>query len=196
MNSGDLHLTGGLHLSSDQMSELLACAPDTACELAGLEASQAHLRVCPACTAEFASLREALLLFQEASIAHADREFGRLRNPSSLASPILPARGAASQTLFWVAASAVLMAGLLPPEVRWQRTLSTPTVATAEAFAPPAESDEALLEDIDRQLSVSVPASMQTLADPTGDASAQTSTQSATQTPIRTSPETSDQRKD
>jgi hypothetical protein len=45
-----------------------------------------------------------------------------------------------------------------------------------------AESDEALLEDVDRELSASVPAPMQALADPTGEDSAQPPMQSATQT--------------
>jgi hypothetical protein len=36
------------------------------------------------------------------------------------------------------------------------------------AFAKAPESDEALLADIDRELSASVPTSMQALADPTG----------------------------
>jgi hypothetical protein len=52
-----------------------------------------------------------------------------------------------------------------------------------------AESDEALLEDVNREESASVPAPMQTLADPT-DSVASTSAD------IETSIQTSDQRKD
>jgi hypothetical protein len=186
----DLHLApaqhriSDLHLTSDQMSDLLVSANSAECESAHLEAAEAHLHTCTACAAEFASLREALSLFQQASVAHADREFARLQRP---AYPVLPVHRPYSKTLFWAAASAVLLAGILPLEMRWQRTPPASPVVTAEAAAPAAESDEALLEDINQELSRSVPASMQALADPTG-ASAQTSTQ--------TDPQTSTQRKD
>lgn len=192
----NLHLVGDSrldsHLTSDQMSDLLDRALPRRGETLNLEPSataraEAHLRSCAICAAEFASLREALLLFQEASVALADREFSRLRKP---AFSVLPAHRPYSQTLFWVAASAILMAGLLPLEMRWQRTASAPAAkaATAAASARTSESDEALLEDIDRELSASVPAPMQALADPTDDASSQAS--------IGIDDQTSSQRKD
>jgi len=179
----DLRLTGDPHLTSDQMSDLLVSGTVTQ---TGAEAAEAHLRTCAACSAELAGLRDALSLFQQASIDHADRDFARLKHP---AYPVLPAHRPYSQTLFWVAASAVLIAGILPLEMHWQRTVSTPPAVTATAFAhtPESESDEALLEDINRELSASVPAPMQALADPTGDAA---------QTSVQTDPPTSTQRKD
>jgi len=180
----DLHLTSHPHLTSDQMSDLLACALPPRGESLPLEpaatGAEAHLRACALCTAEFNSLRDALSLFQQATIAHADREFSRLPKPSF---SVLPAHRPYSQTLFWVAASAVLMAGILPLEMHWQRTASAPPPITATASAHTAESDEALLEDIDRELSASVPAPMQALADPTSDASSQTSVDANDQTP-------------
>jgi anti-sigma factor RsiW len=179
-----LHLTDDLHLTSDQLSDLLVSRTATETEPARLEAAEAHLHGCAACAAEFASLRESLALFQEASVAHADQEFARLKRP---AYPVLPAHRPYSQTLFWVAASAILMAGILPLEMRWQRPLATPTAAITEASAHTTESDEALLEDINRELSASVPAPMQALADPTA---------SAAQTSIQTDPQTPSQRKD
>jgi hypothetical protein len=183
------HLTSDLHLTSDQMSDLLTC-PSSDREPASSigETARAHLLVCTTCAAEFASLREAISLFQEASITHADREFDRLQTLARPAFPMLPAHRAYPQTLFWVAASVVLMAGILPLEIRWQRTLSTPSAAidtsaaSAGTLAKVAESDEALLEDVDRELSASVPAPMQALADPTGKDSAQPPMQSDTQT--------------
>jgi len=187
----DLHLTSHPHLTSDQMSDLLACALPPRGESLPLEpaatGAEAHLRACAICAAEFNSLRDALSLFQQATIAHADREFSRLRKP---AFSVLPVHRPYSQTLFWVAASAILMAGILPLEIRWQRTPAIPQTATAgvSAHTPESDSDEALLEDIDRELSASVPTPMQALADPTGDASSQTS--------VDANDQTSSQRKD
>ena len=186
--TSDLHL----HLTSDQMSDLLAC-PSSVLEAPSClgETARAHLLACAACAAELANLREAISLFQEASVAHADREFDRLQTLARPAFPVLPAHRAYPQTLFWVAASVVLMAGILPLEMRWQRTLSTPaaasetSAASAGAIAKVAESDEALLEDVDRELSASVPAPMQALADPTGEDSAQPPVQSDTQTELQ-----------
>jgi hypothetical protein len=186
------HLTCDLHLTSDQMSDLLICrssvleAPSSTSETA-----RAHLLVCAACAAEFASLRETISLFQEANVAHADREFDRLQTLARPAFPVLPTHRAYPQTLFWVAASVVLMAGILPLEMRWQRAVSTTAAASessaaaAGAIAKVAESDEALLEDVDRELSASVPAPMQALADPAGEDSAQPSIQSDTQTDLQ-----------
>jgi hypothetical protein len=182
------HLTSDLHLTSDQMSDLLACPSSVLEAPSSGDSASAHLLVCAACAAEFASLREAISLFQEASVAHADREFDRLQTLARPAFPVLPAHRAYPQTLFWVAASVVLIAGILPLEMRWQRSLSTTAAASessaaaAGAIAKVAESDEALLEDVDRELSASVPAPMQALADPTGEDSAQPPMQSATQT--------------
>jgi hypothetical protein len=182
------HLTSDLHLTSDQMSDLLACPSSVLEAPSSGDSASAHLLVCAACAAEFASLREAISLFQEASVAHADREFDRLQTLARPAFPVLPAHRAYPQTLFWVAASVVLIAGILPLEMRWQRSLSTTAAASessaaaAGAIAKVAESDEALLEDVDRELSASVPAPMQALADPTGEDSAKPPMQSATQT--------------
>jgi hypothetical protein len=187
-----LNLSGDLHLTDDQMSELLDPATALATGSAHLEAAEAHLPTCAACSAELASLREALSLFQQASIAHADQEFARLPSQDTADRPaysLRPAHRPYSQTLFWLAASAVLVAGILPLQMRWQRNPSTPP-ATTSAPAHTTESDEALLEDINRELSTSVPAPMQALADPTGTASADT------QTSIQTSTQTSTQRKD
>jgi hypothetical protein len=179
-----LHFAGDPHLTDYQMSELLDGAAAKGIDPAGLEAAEAHLHTCAACSAEFANLREALSLFKEASVAHAGREFARLRSLDRPAYPVLPTYRPYSQTLFWVAASAVLVAGILPVEMRWQRTLSAPPTATLSASAHTAESDEALLEDINRELSASVPDPMQALADPT-DSSSSTVSQTSTQTPTQ-----------
>jgi hypothetical protein len=179
-----LHFAGDPHLTDDQMSELLDAAAAKGIEPADIEAAEAHLRTCAACSAEFANLREALSLFKEASVAHASHEFARLRSLDRPAYPVMPIHRPYSQTLFWVTASAVLVAGILPVEMRWQRTLATPPAATFSAATHTAESDEALLEDINRELSASVPDPMQALADPTDSASSAVS-QTSTQTPTQ-----------
>jgi hypothetical protein len=196
MNPRLNHESGNLHLSNDQMSDLLACVAspegaDLQAEDSAMAGARAHLGTCSACAAEFDSLRESLTLFQATSIAHADREFGRLRRPALREFPI---HRAYAPRLFWVAASVVLMAGIVPLETHWQRALHpAPALAggTSTRIAEPdseSGSDEALLEDINRELSASVPASMQALADPTAA--------STSETVSRTDTQTSDQRKD
>ena len=182
MDDSKLHFVDGLYLTDDQMNDLLGspAGSDPVAEL--------HLQTCAACTEELASLREALALFQQASTDHANHELARLRSLDRPAYPVLPTRRPYSQALFWATASAVLMAAILPLEMHWQRNLSTPTGAAAVASPNTTESDEALLEDVNSDLSRSVPASMQALDDPTGTAgsssatSADTLTQSDTQT--------------
>ncbi len=175
----DVPLSSG-HLTDEQMGDLIASGVFSG-------ETETHLDTCPACAAEFASLRDALSLFQEASVACADREFGRLRTPQRPIFPMLPAKRPYAQTLVWLAASAVLIAGIVPIERHWQR--STPAAPVAAVVSSPApETDEALLEDINQDLSRSVPASMQALDSPTGA--------SASQTAIQTGTQTSTQRKD
>ena len=173
----DQHLTSDLHLTSDQMSDLLACAlsprGQNACgdldiDAAAAACAEAHLLTCTACAAEFASLREAFDLFREASTAYADQELARMQ-VSRPAFPPVPANRAIPQGLVWLAASVILVAGVLPLELRWQRPEAAPISVATTASAHTAESDEALLEDINRELSASVPAPMQALVDPTGD---------------------------
>jgi hypothetical protein len=180
--TGDQHPTGDQHLTGDQMSDLLALPSAPREESSHLQtAAEAHLRVCSLCAAELAGMREALALFRETAAALADREFSHLQSLSRPAFPVLPARGAYPQSLFLLAASAILMAGILPLEMRFQRPLAAPAVTVATDSARPAESDEQLLADIDRELSASVPTPMQALSDPTGygtSAGSETSTSS------------------
>jgi hypothetical protein len=178
----------GLHLTDEQMSDLVAAPTGSD------PAAESHLQTCAACAEELAGLREALSLFREASTAHADHELARLRNLDRPTYPVLPTRRPYAQALFWVTASAILMAAILPIEMHWQRNLSTPTSASAVASPDTAESDEALLEDVNSDLSHSVPASMQALDDPTGTAGSSSATSSDTLTQSTT--QTSTQRKD
>jgi anti-sigma factor RsiW len=164
------------HLSETQMGDLLAA------EGAGDAATEAHLHACTACTAEVAEMRASLVLFREASTAYADRELRRAADPRATVRTV---RRHHMQPAYWVAAIALLTAGTLSLEV--QRHTAAAHAATAAAAAqsvsvqtPPkaqagTESDEALLEAINRDLSDSVPTPMQALADPTGTALLSTS---------------------
>jgi hypothetical protein len=187
MDGSNVRLTG-LHLTDEQMNGLLASPAG------GDPAAESHLQTCEACAEELAGLREALALFQQASSVHANQELARLRSLDRPAYPVLPTRRPYSQALFWATASAVLMAAILPLEMHWQRNLSTPTGAAAVATPYTAESDEALLEDVNSDLSRSVPASMQALDDPTGTAGSSSATSSDTLTQSDTQDST--QRKD
>jgi anti-sigma factor RsiW len=175
------------HLTEEQFGELIAASAKTAA--ADTSPAEAHLRSCEQCAAEIASLRECLSLFREASTAYADRELRRMpqvtlpaRRP--LLFPVLP-------PAYWVAAAAIFLAALLPLQTLHRHAVQPATAVAADASSAPvgSESDEALLEDVNREESASVPTPMQALADPTDGAS-------STSAGIETSNQTSDQRKD
>ncbi len=175
---------GDPHLTEDQFGELLAASQEIASP--GATRAEAHLLCCKQCTSELDSLRESLSLFREASTAHADNELRRLPQMS------LPARRlllfpALDPAFLAAAAAAIFLVALLPMQGFRQQTLQP--AATASAPSPSAESDEALLEDVNREVSASVPTPMQALDDPTASAS-------PASTGIETPIQNSDQRKD
>ena len=162
---------GEAHLTASSSAN---CWHDST-EAAGSEPTlaEAHLQACEACSAELASLREAITLFREASDAYADQELRgiprwRLPNRRVFSHRLVPA--------YWLAAAAMFVTALLPLQVLRRHAVRTPpavaTRATASNAAISTQSDEALLEDVNRELSASVPTSMQALNDPTDDASA------------------------
>lgn len=174
------------HLTEEQFGELLSASARG--PAANSLLAEAHLQSCEQCAAELASLRECLLLFREASTAFADNELRRMPQVT------LPARRPMFLPVvepgYWVlAAAAIFLAALLPMQVLRQHTVQPASAVAASTSSATAESDEALLEDVNREESASVPAPMQTLADPT-DSVASTSAD------IETSIQTSDQRKD
>jgi hypothetical protein len=153
--------SGTGHLTEDQFGELLTMPTRTADSAPG--AAEAHLFVCEQCAAELASLRESLAMFRHASNAHADSELRRIPQVT------LAAREALSPALvptWWMAAAAIVLAAILPMQSLRHTFRSAPATSAAVSDRT-AESDEALLEDVDRDTSASVPAPMQALADPT-----------------------------
>jgi hypothetical protein len=178
---------GDGHLTEEQFGELIAASAKTTA--ADTSPAEAHLRSCEQCTAELASLRECLTLFREASTAYADSELRRIPQVT------LPARRPMLLPViapaYWLAAAAIFLAALLPMQtlLRHKVQPAQAVAASAPSASVGSESDEALLDDVTREESASVPAPMQALADPATSAS-------STSTGIETSTQTSDQRKD
>jgi hypothetical protein len=83
------------------------------------------------------------------------------------------------QSTYWVAAAAVVLAAFLPMQMLHRRALQPAPAFSVAVADSPVESDEALLEDVNREASASVPDPMQALVDPTSsvDASVSTSAQ-------------------
>jgi anti-sigma factor RsiW len=165
------------HLNEEQIGELLAASPREFVEDADLAALQAHTFECAECGAEIARMKESLALFREASAAYAEAHLKRV--PASHP----PARRVTMlQPAYWAAAAAaVFLAAFVPMQTAFRRPAQPPAqppVAAVTQHAP-AESDEALLESVNRELSESVPTPMEALADPTGStaSSSQNSTQ-------------------
>ena len=161
------------HLTDQQLAESVDAAspPDGA--------TAAHLRQCLVCADELTEMRKSLALFREASTALAERELSQ--RPFLQRRPA-PAQRRLLRPVWCVAAASVLMAAVVPMELRWLRSSPPAAAVPMQAAKNQPQSDAALLEEIDRELSASVPAPMQALADPTGGASSST-TSTSTQQP-------------
>ena len=161
------------HLNEEQIAELLAASPGDLQQLPQLIAAQAHAAACAECAGELARMQQSLALFREASTAYAEANLHRVPvfRPR-MQRPLL-------QPVYWAAAAAGLLLAVLPMQVRRPITPApqTPVAATPQQNQP--ESDEALLESVNREVSESVPTPMAALADPTGSTSqaSQNSTQ-------------------
>jgi hypothetical protein len=174
---------GGPHLTEEQFGELLAQPAGPA--NSAMAAAEAHLLTCEQCAAELTALRESLSLFREASTAHADHVLRRLPQIS------VPVRGIFSPALqrayLATAAASVFLVALLPMQLLRQHPARSTAAISAGTPSSLAESDEALLDDVDRDASASVPTPMRALVDPTASTSL---------TGFDSSISSSDQRKD
>jgi hypothetical protein len=169
-----------LHLTHEQLCDLILA--DSSLSPEGefrddarndSDVVQAHLRACLVCSAELRSLRDSLSHFRDASASYARQEFAQ---SYAQRSSIAPPHSFLSQPLYWTAAAVVCVAALFPLSMRHQRSVSSVTPSTASASFQTAESDEALLADIDQKVSADVPSPMAPLADPTAEATSTTST--------------------
>jgi hypothetical protein len=150
-----------LHLTHEQLCDVILA--DSSLPQEGTSAIvQDHLRACLHCSAELESLRASLSLFRHASTAYAGQQFVRsLLKVGSIAPP----PRYLTQPLYWAAAAVVLVAASFPLSLYRQHH---PLPAATAVVAPhSAESDEALLDDVDQTVSVDVPSPMEPLADPT-----------------------------
>lgn len=160
------------HLTHEQLCDMiLARSPHPLSS--DFAALQHHLGSCPACSAELASLRASITLLREASTSYSQQQFTRLRsdNIPTLSKTLI-------QPIYWAAAAVLCIAAALPLTLHRQNP-STP-VSSASTIKPatPSPSDEALLEEINQELSAPIPSPMQPLADPTASSATTPSTSS------------------
>ena len=152
---------GTAHLTEDQFSELLAASSQSA---PGALHAEAHLLSCEQCAAELVSLRQSISLFQMASTTYANNE---LRQLPQMAVPVRRVSPMQVQAYWAFAAAATFLVALLPMQAFRQHTLQPQQVVASSTTSASVDSDDALLADINQEISASVPAPMQALADPT-----------------------------
>jgi len=154
------------HLTAEEIDGLLD-------ESLTADGAAAHMRSCVACAGEVAAMREALGCFRQAMTGAAEAEVRRWE-------PVEPAMlwkgNGRGLKRFWpmpayfaLAATVVLAAVLIPLERPIVRPAVVPVVETvAPHAASPAsqDSDDALLEEIDQQVSASVPSALEPLEYP------------------------------
>jgi hypothetical protein len=162
-----LRSRNGRHLNAEEMDGLLY-APETA----AAEVTE-HVQRCAACASEVAAMRDALGLFREAMTGTAEAAVRRWE-------PVAPAllwkgdkRGGKVfrpvPGYFALAATVALVAVLIPLERPVRRPVAATVVETvAPGAASPAtqDSDNVLLEEIDQQVSESVPTALEPLEYP------------------------------
>lgn len=159
------------HLTDQQLNELLAASPRELQQMSGaseLALASSHAALCEECGARFASMRDSLALFRDATTAYADARQHRV--PAWH----LPIRGFSFPPVFWTAAAAAaLLAVVLPLQMVLRHSQPSAAQQTVAAVSPhPAsDSDQALLDGVSRELSESVPSPLDALADPVASAS-------------------------
>ena len=159
------------HLTHDQLCDLLLAPQQND---ARTSTTQDHLRNCYACSAELATLTTSLSGYRETAHAVAQRDFTPL--PRTAPTPLL-AHHSLLHPVYWAIAATALVVALLPFTTPRHPSVVQPQPTRATApVAGTAESDAALLEDINNDLSASVPPPMQPLADPTPSSASNTDT--------------------
>lgn len=161
-SQSDIAPSDHTHLTEDQFGELLMTS---ASAIDSNSASvKAHLLSCKQCACELASLREAVALFRQATNDYADNQLHRMPR---IAFPSRRVVSPALESGWLVAAAVIVLLAILPMQITRRHPLQPKSSSAAAISNNVLESDEALLEDVDRYTSASVPAPMQALADPT-----------------------------
>jgi hypothetical protein len=162
-----------LHLTHEQLCDvLLANSSQQSAADRDTDVVEQHLQACLICSAELKSLRDSLSHFRDASVAYSRQQFAQ---SYAQRSSIAPPHSVLSQPLYWAAAAVIFVAALFPITLHRQ-SAAREAVTTSAVAAQNAESDEALLSDIDQKVSADVPSPMQPLADPTDETTSTTST--------------------
>jgi anti-sigma factor RsiW len=158
------------HLTEAQIYDLL----DLSSPARPDDAASRHLDTCPRCRAEFDALRDSLSNFRLAatniSLTHVPFRRAVVETPSS---PSFVNRS----RILWASgfATAMLAVAIVIPAVRNVPTTPKSPVVAANTTMLEAESDEALLRDIDRDLSTSVPTPLEPLTGTSSSGSTSTS---------------------
>jgi hypothetical protein len=165
-----------LHLTHEQLCDLILADSSLWQESDSRNLSdvvQTHLRACPLCSAELKNLRDSLTHFRDASASYARHEFAQ---SYAQRSSIAPPHSFLTQPLYWTAAVVVFVAALFPLSMHRQAGSASSVIrGSAAVSSQTMESDEALLTDIDQQVSADVPSPMEPLADPTAGSVSTTS---------------------
>jgi hypothetical protein len=160
----------GLHLVSSPTTKTTVSRSASAIER--------HLYSCSYCTAELTSLQSALSEFRIASIGFAAAELQAVsdrRTASETTQRILSLAGksnrpVATRPLTWAIAAMLLVGAtvgsIVPLKLHHPALILAHPAAAGSQAAPTAESDEALLEEVDQTLSTDVPSAMKPLSDP------------------------------
>ena len=155
-----------LHLTHEQLCDvLLADSPQQSVGDRDTDVVEQHLQACLICSAELKSLRDSLSHFRDASVAYSRQQFAQ---SYAQRSSIAPPHSLLSQPLYWAAAAVIFVAALFPITLHRQ-SVAREAAKTAAVAVQTAESDEALLSDIDQKVSADVPSPMQPLVDPTDE---------------------------
>ena len=159
------------HLTHEQLCDfVLDLAPHPLSS--DFAALQQHLAICPACAAELATLRDSISLFRDASTACARQQLAE-HHANNVA--LTPRPHAFFHPIYWATAAAMVVAAILPLTLHRPSQPPPAPVATVTTAASEVQSDEALLDEINQEISAPVPSPMAPLADPTADsATAQT----------------------
>ena len=160
------------HLTHQQLCDLVIApsarldASDTA--TADVAIAQDHLRDCYACSAELETLTASLSGYRDTAHAVAQRNF--TASPRLAHAPLLTQRSP-FHPVYWAVAATALVIAILPLTAPRPKPVQPQPTQAAVTSAASSESDAALLEDINQDLSVSIPPSLQPLADPTATSS-------------------------
>ena len=165
-------MSANSHLTEDQFGELMAQSPETS----DRPLAEAHIASCEQCSAELDGLRASLSLFRAATGAYAENESRRMPQWSATR---VPTGRPSLQPTYWAVAAALLLTTILPLQMFHRHSPAPPAVVAVSTPDRPAESDEALFESVNNEVSEAVPAPMRALADPTSSipSSLQNSTQ-------------------